>query len=417
MDAILTLNAGSSSIKFALFANVDVLPEQPEISGQIDGIGASPHIKASDKDGRTLDNVDIPADGNRERQHHAALGFLVDWLHAHEAGWRIVAVGHRVVHGADRYSLPELIDDASLDVLRGFIPLAPLHQPHNLAGIDALRAALPGVPQIACFDTAFHTTQPRLASAFALPRRISAQGVRRYGFHGLSYEYIAGKLPQYLGDRAEGRVIVAHLGNGASMCAMKQRASIATTMGFSVLDGLVMGTRSGTIDPGVLLYLLQSEHMDADALANLLYKESGLLGVSGLSQDMRALLASDTEEAREAVDLFCYRVVREIGSLASALGGLDALVFTGGIGEHAAPVREQICLDSHWLGIELDKAANLADAKRISSMKSQVDVLVLPTNEEWVIARHAVKLADTCRISPDLIPRCQPIARKGRPIC
>ena len=393
-ESILTLNAGSSSIKFALFSNLDPLPEQPEISGQIDGIGASPHIKANAKDGRTLDNVDIPAGGDRERQHQVALGFLVDWLHAHEAGWRIAAVGHRVVHGADRYSQPVLINDATLDALRGFIPLAPLHQPHNLAGIDALRAALPGVPQIACFDTAFHTTQPSVATAFALPRRFSAQGVRRYGFHGLSYEYIADMLSQYLGDRAEGRVIVAHLGNGASMCAMKQRASIATTMGFSTLDGLVMGTRSGAIDPGVLLYLMQFGHMDAAALTNLLYKESGLLGVSGLSQDMRTLLASGTAEAQEAIDLFCYRIVREMGSLAAALGGLDALVFTGGIGEHAAPLRERICLDSRWLGIELDIRANKAGATRISSAKSQVEVLVLPTNEEWVIARHAAKLAE-----------------------
>lgn len=393
-EAILTLNAGSSSIKFALFSNLDPLPEQPEISGQIDGIGAKPHIKASDKSGRTLDNVDIVTADGRDGQHQAALAFLVDWLHAHEADWRIVAVGHRVVHGADKYSQPVLIDDATLELLRTFIPLAPLHQPHNLAGIDALRVALPGVPQIACFDTAFHMTQPRVATAFALPRRISARGVRRYGFHGLSYEYIAGRLPQYLGERAEGRVIVAHLGNGASMCAMKQRASIATTMGFSTLDGLMMGTRPGAIDPGVLLYLMQFKHLDAAALANLLYKESGLLGVSGLSQDMRTLLASSTAEAKEAVDLFCYRIVREIGSLAAALGGLDALVFTGGIGEHAAPVRERICLGSRWLGVELDIAANQAGITRISRAKSPVDVSVLPTNEEWVIAGHAARLAD-----------------------
>ena len=392
-EAILTLNAGSSSIKFALFNNTDPLPAQPEISGLIDGIGAKPHIKACDRDGRTLANVDVPAKGNRERQYHAALAFLVDWLHAHEAGWQIVAVGHRVLHGAEKYSQPVLIDDATLAVLRGFVPLAPLHQPHNLDGIDALRAALPGVPQIACFDTAFHTTQPKVATTFALPRRISAKGIRRYGFHGLSYEYIAAMLPQSLGERADGRVIVAHLGNGASMCAMKQRASIATTMSFTALDGLMMGTRSGSIDPGVLLHLIQFEHMDAAALTHLLYEESGLLGVSGLSQDMRTLLASGTAEAREAIDLFCYRIVREIGSLAAALGGLDALVFTGGIGEHAAPVRERICLDSLWLGIKLDTAANQAGATSISTAASRVAVLVLPTNEEWIIARHTAKLA------------------------
>ena len=388
-DAILTLNAGSSSIKFALFTHSDPIPDQPEISGQIDGIGTRPHIKATDKEGRTLDNVDIPAVGDIEVQHHSALVFLVDWLHAHEAGWRIVAVGHRVVHGADKYTQPVLIDDATLVVLREFIPLAPLHQPHNLAGIEALHTTMPGIPQIACFDTAFHASQSRVATAFALPRRISAQGVRRYGFHGLSYEYIAASLSRHLGARADGKVIVAHLGNGASMCAMKHRASVATTMGFTALDGLMMGTRTGTIDPGVLLYLMQFERMEAAALTNLLYKESGLLGVSGISQDMRTLLASNKTEAKEAVDLFCYRIVRELGSLAAALGGLDALVFTGGIGEHAAQVREQVCLDSHWLGIELDNAANYSGATLISTPASHVDVLVLPTNEEWIIARHA----------------------------
>ncbi len=393
MDALLTLNAGSSSIKFALFACANPLPQRPEISGQIDGIGARPHIAACDNEGCSLDNVDLPVEGNREQQHHAALAFLVDWLHAHESGWRIAAVGHRVVHGADRYAQPILIDDAVLAVLRGFVHLAPLHQPHNLAGIDALRAALPGVPQVACFDTAFHVTQPQVATAFALPRRISAKGVRRYGFHGLSYEFIAGSLPRHLGARAEGRVIVAHLGNGASMCAMHQRRSIATTMGFTAIDGLMMGTRTGAIDPGVLLYLMQFEQMDVAALTSLLYKESGLLGVSGLSQDMRALLASEQPQAKEAVDLFCYRIVREIGSLAAALGGLDALVFTGGIGEHAAPVREQVCLGSRWLGIAFDQAANCTGAMRISLPASEVDVLVLPTNEEWVIAQHAARLA------------------------
>ena len=392
MNAILTLNAGSSSIKFALYAHGNPMSAQPEMSGQIDGIGARPHIKAKDREGRTLDNIDIPIGGNREQQHHEALVFLVDWLHAHEAGWRIAAVGHRVVHGAEKYSQPTVIDDAALEVLRGFIPLAPLHQPHNLAGIEALHANMPGVPQIACFDTAFHTTQSALATAFALPRRISALGLRRYGFHGLSYEYIAGVLPNHLGDRADGRVIVAHLGNGASMCAMKQRRSVATTMGFTPIDGLMMGTRTGSIDPGVLLYLMQFEQMDLAALTNLLYKESGLLGVSGLSQDMRTLLDSDKTEAQEAVALFCYRIVREIGSLAAALGGLDALVFTGGIGEHAAPVREMVCRESHWLGIELDLNANRSGAMQISSGASKVDVLVLPTNEEWMIARHSREL-------------------------
>ncbi|MBI4983872.1 MAG: acetate/propionate family kinase [Rhodocyclales bacterium] len=389
-NALLTLNAGSSSIKFALFALAAPIPAQPELVGQIDGIGAKPHLKAKDKNGRALDDIDLPLAASG--QHHAALDFLVDWLHGHEAGWQIVGVGHRVVHGAERYAQPVLLDDANIAELRTFIPLAPLHQPHNLDGIVALRDAMPGVPQVACFDTAFHRTQPALAQLFALPRKITAQGVRRYGFHGLSYEYVADVLPQHLGAKADGRVVVAHLGNGASMCAMSGRKSRATTMGFTAVEGLMMGTRTGSLDPGVLLYLMDYHGMDAKALTHLLYKESGLLGVSGLSQDMRELLASAKPEAREAVDLFCYRIVREIGSLAAAIGGLDALVFTGGIGEHAAPVRSGVCAALAWLGIGIDAAANAADATRISSAASRVDVLVLPTNEEWMIARHTAEL-------------------------
>jgi acetate kinase len=277
--------------------------------------------------------------------------------------------------------------------LHGFIPLAPLHQPHNLAGIDALGAALPGVPQVACFDTAFHRSQPELAQLFALPRAITAEGVRRYGFHGLSYEYIAEALPGVVGtERARGRVIVAHLGNGASMCAMKDLKSQASTMGFTAVDGLMMGTRTGNLDPGVLLYLMEYRHMDAAALTKLLYKESGLLGVSGISQDMRILLESTAPEAREAVDLFCYRIQREIGSLAAALGGLDALVFTGGIGERGAAVREIVCAGLGWLGVRLDGTENAQNAPRISSSDSQVEVCVIPTNEEWIIARHTAQL-------------------------
>jgi acetate kinase len=393
-DALLTLNAGSSSIKFALFARSGAdgrVPHVPELVGQIDGIGAKPHLKAKDGAGQVLDDSDLALPGNA--QHKAALAFLVDWLHDHESGWRIAGVGHRVVHGAQSYSQPIVLDTPTLDALRGFIPLAPLHQPHNLAGIDAMRAALPEVPQVACFDTAFHRSQPELAQLFAVPRRITAEGVRRYGFHGLSYEYIADVLPQHLPTaQAEGRVIVAHLGNGASMCGMRGRRSQCTTMGFTAVDGLMMGTRTGNLDPGVLLYLMDNHGMDAKALTNLLYKESGLLGVSGISQDMRALLASPEPSAHEAVDLFCYRIVREIGSLAAALGGLDALVFTGGIGEHAAPVRAKVCAALGWMGLELDLAANTADAARISTAASRVAACVIPTNEEWMIARHTAEL-------------------------
>jgi acetate kinase len=389
-EAILTLNAGSSSIKFALFARQAPVPERPALVGQIDGIGARPHIKAKDAAGCSLDDLDLRLSG--DGQHRQALGFLVKWLRGHDGGWDITGVGHRVVHGAQDYSRPIVLDATTVENLKRFIPLAPLHQPHNLAGIEAMTLAMPDVKQVACFDTAYHRTQPDVAQQFALPRAITAQGVRRYGFHGLSYEYIADVLPNHLGARADGRVIVAHLGNGASMCAMKERRSVATTMGFTAVDGLMMGTRTGSLDPGVLLYLMDYQGMDAKALTQLLYKESGLLGVSGISQDMRELLASERPEAREAVDLFCYRIAREIGSLAAALGGLDALVFTGGIGEHAATVRRRVSRACAWLGLDLDPVANDADRPRISTSTSTVDVLVLPTNEEWMIARHTADL-------------------------
>jgi acetate kinase len=391
-DALLILNAGSSSIKFALFPLGKDIPAQPVMSGQIDGIGAKPHLKAKNAAGTTLDDTDLSLQGPADQQHKAAMGFLVDWLQTHEAGWQIAGVGHRVVHGGERFSAPIRLDGATIEALRQFIPLAPLHQPHNLAGIDAMRAALPEVPQAACFDTAFHRSQPPLAQLFALPRKYTAEGVRRYGFHGSSYEYIADVLPQHLGARAEGKVIIAHLGNGASMCAMDHRKSVASTMGFTAVEGLMMGTRTGALDPGVLLYLMDYHKMDAKALTKLLYKESGLLGVSGISQDMRELLASDKAEAQEAVDLFCYRIQREIGSLAAALQGLDAIVFTGGIGEHAAPIREKVCRDLSWLGVDFDATANVARSTRISAAQSRVDVLVIPTNEEWMIARHTAEL-------------------------
>lgn len=393
--AVLTLNAGSSSIKFSLYPlQAEGLGEIPVLSGQIDGIGATPHIKAKDGNGLQLDNVDIPLEGDAEAQHHAALEFLIGWLHAHEGGWKIVAVGHRVVHGGERYSRPMKLDANIIEHLTRLIPLAPLHQPHNLDGVNALTALMPGIPQIACFDTAFHRSQPPVAQMFGLPRAITGEGVKRYGFHGLSYEFIARVLPDH-SPRAHGRVVVAHLGNGASMCAMNDGKSVSSTMGFTAVDGLMMGTRTGNLDPGVMLYLMENKGMDAKALTKLLYKESGLLGVSGESQDMRTLLASGKPEAKEAVDLFCYRISRELGSLAASLGGIDALVFTGGIGEHAAEVRRRVCEQATWLGVELDPAANASKADgalRISGPRSTVDVLVIPTNEEWMIAYHSATL-------------------------
>jgi acetate kinase len=393
--SVLTLNAGSSSIKFALFPLVagddSSVAGTPALAGQIDGIGATPHIKAVDENGKRLDDVDIPLSGDAEAQHHEALEFLLNWLHKHERGWKIIAVGHRVVHGGERYSRPMKLDDNIIEHLTRLIPLAPLHQPHNLDGINVLRKLMPGVPQVACFDTAFHRTQPPVAQMFALPRWITGEGVKRYGFHGLSYEYIARTLPEHTA-RAEGRVVVAHLGNGASMAGLVGRQSQVSTMGFTAVEGLMMGTRTGSLDPGVMLYLMENKGMDAKALTKLLYKESGLLGVSGVSSDMRALLASGQPEAKEAVDLFCYRISRELGSLSAAIGGLDALVFTGGIGEHAAEVRRRVCLQASWLGVVLDEAANADHAIRISAARSQVDVLVIPTNEEWMIARHTATL-------------------------
>ena len=403
-DAILVLNAGSSSIKFALFeyphdaGDRRQIDRQAALSGQIDAIDTSDpkgaHLKARDASGQSLaDQFLGAAPATQNNPHRHALNFLLGWLKEHDNGMTVRAVGHRVVHGAQKYAQPIRLDAAIRDDLARLIPLAPLHQPHNLDAIRAIADLQPEMPQVACFDTAFHRSQPAVSQLFALPRAITEQGVRRYGFHGLSYEYIALVLPEHLDPAtANGRIIVAHLGNGASMCAMHGRKSVASTMGFTAIEGLMMGTRTGSIDPGVLLYLMDNQHMDAKALSRLLYKESGLLGVSGISSDMRVLLSSDRPEAREAVELFCYRITREIGSLAAALGGLDVLVFTGGIGEHAAPVRQRVCSAAGWLGVELDSEANAADEKCISSAKGKVRVLVLPTNEEWIIARHTSAL-------------------------
>ncbi|RIX46743.1 MAG: acetate/propionate family kinase [Rhodocyclales bacterium GT-UBC] len=388
-QGILTINAGSSSIKFALFSLAHPISPEAEVSGQIDGIGAeTTKLIAKNRAGERI--TDQVLSGERV-SHDQSFAALLNWFTASHADWEIVAVGHRVVHGGDRYSQPTVIDEQVLAHLTGFTPLAPLHQPHNVAGILALQALLPSVPQVACFDTAFHRSQPDVAQIFGLPRSITAEGVKRYGFHGLSYEYIARALPQH-SRRAEGRVVVAHLGNGASMAAMVNRKCVATTLGFSTIDGLVMGTRVGNLDPGVILHLMETKGLSVKDMTKMLYKESGLLGVSGISQDMRTLLSSDKPEAQEAVNLFCYRIARELGSLAAAAGGLDAVVFTGGIGEHAAEVRRRVCLLSEWLGIRLNPEANARHDLHIAAGNSSVDVLVIPTNEEWMMAHHAQTL-------------------------
>jgi len=390
-EEVLAINAGSSSLKFALFA-LDAADPRRLLGGQIAGIGATPRI-AHDAAEDAERFATLAAGVAGVSDHDGALALLLDWL-AKDAH-HLVAAGHRVVHGGARRAAPALIDDALIDELAALAPLAPHHQPHNVAAIRALRRRAPRMPQVACFDTAFHAGQPPVARRLGLPRAYEARGLRRYGFHGLSYEYVAGALPAARGGPLPERLVVAHLGNGASMCAIRQGRSVATTMGFSTLDGLPMGTRSGAIDPGAILYLLEEEGMDAAALTKLLYDRCGLYGLSGVSGDMKALLASDDPRAAEAVEFFAYRIGRELGSLAAALGGLDALVFTGGIGEHAAPVRARVCQDAAWLGVVLDAAANEAGKARISTPDSAVEAWRLATDEERVIARHTRDLIAT----------------------
>ena len=384
-DVILVLNAGSSSIKFSLF---QVRPDalEFELRGQIEGLSTAPRFAAKDAAGASI-GAHAWEEGTR-LGHGGAIDHLIEFLSGNSNHHRLIAVGHRVVHGGLEFSEPTVVTPEVLRELEKFVSLAPLHQPHNLTAIRVVAERRPELPQIACFDTAFHRAQPELAQAFALPAAITGRGVRRYGFHGLSYEYVASRLPQLDAQAAAGRVVVAHLGNGASMCAVKAGSSVASTMGFTAVDGLPMGTRCGAIDPGVMLYLMDELKMDARAIEKLIYQESGLLGVSGVSSDMRALLASDDPRARLAIDLFVYRIGRELGSLAGALSGLDALVFTGGIGEHAAPIRERVCRDAAWLGVEFDATANAAGVPRISTAASRVSAWVVPTDEELMIARH-----------------------------
>jgi acetate kinase len=388
-DAILVLNAGSSSLKFSVFLNGE--PPEPLLRGQLEGLFTRPRFTARDHAGSMVGERDWAADTSLG--HEGAIEFLFTWGRGGALrGHRIAAAGHRVVHGGRKFTQPVRLDANVLKALEAFVPLAPLHQPHNLSAIRAIAQRAPELPQVACFDTSFHRTQPGVAQFFALPRRYTEEGVLRYGFHGLSYEYIASVLPGLDARAAAGRTVVAHLGNGASMCAMMGGRSVATTMGFTAVDGLPMGTRCGALDPGVLLYLMDQHGMDARALEKLIYQESGLLGVSGISSDLRTLLASPDSHAAEALDLFVYRIGRELGSLAAALGGLDALVFTGGIGENAAGIRAGVCHNAAWLGLDLDEAANNAHATRISRPGSRVTSWVVPTNEELMIAQHTRRL-------------------------
>ena len=384
-DYALILNAGSSSLKFCVYARPQANDWHLESRGQIEGIGAWPRIFARDADGRTL--IDQTPSTSVD-DGAGALEALAVWLRSMYGGGRVLGVGHRVVHGGARYTGPVIVTGQVLAELHGLIPLAPLHQPHNLAAIEAVSERLPGTPQVACFDTSFHRTQSTLAELIALPDEICQAGVRRYGFHGLSYEYIATALPRVAADIARARVIVAHLGNGASLCALRDGKSVDTSLGFTALDGLCMGTRPGGVDPGVILYLFQNLKLSAPEVETILYKKSGLVAISGVSSDMRDLLASTEAKARLAVDYFVYRAAKEIGALAAVLGGIDGLVFTAGIGENSAEIRRRICESSAWLGIKLDAEANARNALRISVAESRVSVWVIPTNEELMIARH-----------------------------
>jgi acetate kinase len=386
-NMVLVVNAGSSSIKFSLYpaaAGGDARDDEAFGGGLIEGIGIQPQFKARIA-GQT---VEESWPQGRSLDHEHFYGFLLDWLAQTLPQAAIAAAGHRVVHGGTAFAAPTLVDGAVLAELERLVPLAPLHQPHNLAAIRALGARAPGIPQVACFDTAFHRSIPARDQLYGLPLSFAEEGLRRYGFHGLSYEFIAGALPTYDADAAAGRTIVAHLGNGASLCALQHGRSRACTMGFSTLDGLIMGTRCGSIDPGALIYLLREKGMDAAALEKLLYKESGLLGLSGLSADMRDLLASDKPEAGQAVEMFCDRVAQQVAALAAQLGGLDALVFTAGIGERSAPIRAAICRRLAWLGAELDDAANAAGGPRIGTAGSGIGLWIIPTDEESMIARQ-----------------------------
>jgi acetate kinase len=393
-DPILVINAGSSSIKFSIFEAAVGHSLDVWARGQVEPIGGksgSAHIKVADPHQQQLLNK--PVVGN---DHESAMREIHDWFAAvMDQETAFAGVGHRVVHGGAAYAASVLINERILSALDDLVPLAPLHQPHNLAAIRAVASIAPQVPQVACFDTAFHRHAPRLAEEFALPRALTTKGMHRYGFHGLSYEYISSVLPQIAPDCADGKVIVAHLGNGASMCAIASRRSIATTMGLTALDGLPMGTRVGAVDPGVILYLLQHERLSIKEVEHMLYEQSGLLGVSGLSSDMRTLLRSDLPAAKEAIDLFVYRVGRELGSLVAALGGLDALVFTAGIGEHAPEIRARVCKDAEWIGITLDEIANSAGGPLISRKNSRVSAWCIPTDENLMIARHTRRLVES----------------------
>jgi acetate kinase len=386
--SISVVNSGSSSIKFSLFGNVEKDELSLVFGGQVEGIGVAPRFKARNDQGEIFEEKTW--EQGPDINHESLMAYIIGWIRENrqKLGLELKGVGHRVVHGGDAYSCPVRVDDTVLATLEKYIPLAPLHQPHNLGPIRSVMKLGADIPQVACFDTAFHRTNPPLAQIFALPRQFTDEGIRRYGFHGLSYEYISRRLQVLDPATATGRVVVAHLGSGASMCALLKGQSIASTMGFSAMDGLPMGTRPGNLDPGVVLYLMQEKGMAPNDLVDLFYKRSGLLGVSGISNDMRVLQESDDPRAEEAIGVFVYRIQRELGSLAAVLGGLDALVFTAGVGENSPAIRACVCEGARWLGVRLDPAANDQGRSKISTPDSPVAVWVIPTDEELMIATH-----------------------------
>lgn len=385
-DTILVINAGSSSLKFSVFGiqgkKLNLISK-----GEIEGIGTNPHFVAKDARGTVLTNMNWEAE-TRADGHTDALKTLLDWLGQRQSDTTLMAVGHRVVHGGAELFKSVIIDETVLATLESIIPLMPLHLPHNLSAIRAVSQIHPQIPQVACFDTAFHINHPKVANCFGLPQELYECGVRRYGFHGISYEYITHTLTKIAPDLVAGRVVVAHLGSGASMCAIKNGRSIDTTMGFSALDGLPMGTRCGSLDPGVILYLFQELGMTPGKVEDLLYKNSGLLGLSGISNDLRDLLSSPERAAQEAIDYFIYRIAKELGSLTAVLRGLDGLVFTAGIGQNSPEIRKRVCEDAAWLGIELDDIANQQNRRCISHPGTSPSVWVIPTDEERMIALH-----------------------------
>lgn len=386
-NQVAVINAGSSSIKFAVF---DCNTEQSlRFRGQVEKIGVAPRLSVEGPDGETLAENEWPAKGF---DHRSATKVILQMTVTLLGGEAVEAIGHRVVHGGTEFTAPVRVTKDVLKSLKALTPLAPLHQPHNLSAIEAIATEAPYIPQVACFDTAFHQTQPHLAQTFALPRELTESGIRRYGFHGLSYEFVSGKVREVAPELADGRIIIAHLGNGASLCAIHHGQSVATTMGFTAVEGLMMGTRCGSIDPGVLIYLMDERGMNARSLEDLVYKKSGLLGVSGISSDMRELRQSNDPRAKEATDLFVYRIVREIGSLTAALGGLDGLVFTGGIGQRDVKTRRDVVNGCAWLGAVLDDDANTAGKGRIDAASSRLPVWILATDEERVIARQTAAL-------------------------